>query len=420
MGMRPRGLARDARSMFTEVGVRTAPTEAKPYRLTEAGGLVLIIQPKGGRSWQFRYRFYDDTKARWGERVLSLGSYPAVSLKEARQAVIIAKAAMLKGEHETLRRRRKRVAQPRDIEGFLFGKIGRDWIEHAAREHQWGERTRYQVEIRWAKYVEPVLGHRDLRTLNAVDAQAAIAPLLASDNPSVLRRVTRIVRDIFDFAHERMLISVNPVASIKLEAGSKRAVVIHRASFNRPAEVAELMRALNGYGGQTVGAALRLLPHLFVRPGELQHARWSEIDLENARWTIPAERMKMGLEHLVPLSRQVVAQLRDLRASAEGDLVFPGLNGGDRPISDNSMRVALRSLGYGPDRFTPHGFRAMARTMLDEQLRMNPNWIEAQLAHKVRDPLGRAYNRSTYLHDRTDMMQAWSDYLDKLVAGSTE
>lgn len=194
----------------------------------------------------------------------------------------------------------------------------------------------------------------------------------------------------------------------------------HHAAITEPKAIAELLRAMDGYQGHFVTkCALRLAPLFFVRPGELRKAEWAEFDLDKAEWNIPAERMKMREPHLVPLSNQAVAILRELHAlTGEGRYVFPGARTNGRPMSDNAILAALRRMGFAKDEMSGHGFRAMARTILDEVLQVRPDFIEHQLAHAVRDPNGRAYNRTAHLAERRKMMQLWADYLDKLKAGA--
>jgi len=421
MATRIRTIATDTRGYFTDVGIRTAPPREKPYRLSEPSGLCLLIQPSGTRSWQYRHRFLHETTQLWTETIVSLGSYPNVGLREARAAVESAKTKVASGNMDDLRRRRRFKGEPAVGEGWLFRAIGEAWMQTAARETNWSDKTTYQVGLRWNKYVEPVLGSRDIRTVTLDDVHAMLAPVIASDNGTVLKRVARIVRDVFDYAAKRKLIELNPVMGVDLEAGGNKGEVEHHASLNRPAEVAVFLRAIASYRSESFRRGLLLLAHIFVRPGELQNARWEDVDFATARWTIPGDKMKKRRDHIVPLSRQALAHLRELRTLANGhEFVLPSLTKAGEPISDNTFRKALIAVGYGPGKFVPHGFRSMAMTMLDEQLRYSPNWINAQLAHKVNDPLGRAYNRSTYLHDRQEMMQVWSDYLDKLVAVQTE
>jgi len=190
----------------------------------------------------------------------------------------------------------------------------------------------------------------------------------------------------------------------------------HYPAVTDPKKIGGLLRAMDSYEGTLVTkCALRLAPLVFVRPGELRAAEWSEIDLERAEWTIPAARMKMGVAHLVPLSTQAVAILKEAQAlTGEGRFVFPSARTADRPMSDNAILSALRRMGIAKEEMTGHGFRAMARTVLDEVLHFRPDYIEHQLAHSVRDPNGRAYNRTAHLEERRQMMQAWADYLDNL------
>lgn len=239
-------------------------------------------------------------------------------------------------------------------------------------------------------------------------------------------RGLQVARQVWKYAESSSLTPVDITSSLKKALTPYRTK--HFAAITDPVELGTLMRSISAYrGGLIVKTALQLAPLLFQRPGELRAAAWSEMDLENALWTIPAARMKRkkdgkenGSDHSVPLSRQAIELLRPLKAlTGHGRLVFPGERDHDRPISDNSVRTALISLGYTPDLQTWHGFRATARTMLAERLNYEPYIIEAQLAHAVRDANGNAYNRTTYLQQRARMMQAWADYLDKLASGAT-
>lgn len=420
MATRIRTIATDNRGYFTDVGVRTAPPREKPYRLSEPSGLCLLIKPTGTRSWQYRHRFLHETTQLWTETIVSLGSYPNVGLREARAALESAKTKVASGNMDDLRRRRRFKGEPAVGEGWLLRTIGEEWLQTARRELAWSDETHRQISLRWAKYVEPPLGHRDIRSITAEQVEAIVAKIRESDSTTVLKRVVRVFRDVFVYATKRKLLTVNPISGIDLMEGHKPAKVKHHASFNRPDEVRLLLHTIDTYQGEFTRRGLTLLAHVFVRPSELKNARWSEIDFDTSTWEIPAERMKMRNEHIVPLSRQVVAQLQELRAMSTGsEFVIPG-SSKEGTMSHDTLRNALEKLGYGKEKFTPHGFRAMARTMLDEQLHMNCDWIEAQLAHKPKGSFGAAYNRSTYLQARRSMMQVWSDYLDKLVAGSTE
>ena len=401
---------------LTDMEVRAATPRERPYRISEAGGLSLLVQCTGRRSWQLRYRFLNRKTGGWSENVISLGSFPKVSLKEARVLCAKAREALDAGDRLSFRRRGEATSKRRANASTRFEVLANEWLAEAKQAVRWAPKTEEIVEARLAKYILPVIGALPIATLTQADFDNVYHPLVEADFQTALVRVRAIMREIFDRAVACGAIAANPIPKDERLPQSKVKPVTHYASLTSPAEVAPLMRGIRNYRGSVVvESALQLLPLVFVRPGELQGARWTEFDLDNAMWLIPAERMKMRKEHLVPLSRQAVAILTRLKEhTGDGKFVFTGANDRKTSMSENAIRSALASFGYLPDRLKPHGFRAMARTMLDEQLQKNPHWIEAQLAHASKNPLGAAYNRSTYLQDRRTMMQDWADYLDKL------
>lgn len=303
---------------LSDTTIRNTKPQAKQTKLYDAGGLFLLIAPNGGKWWRLKYRFGGK------EKLLSLGTYPQVSLKEARIKRDDAKKTLSNGSDPSSTRRKEKLE------------------------------TRL--------------------SLASTDLRGALEPV----------------------------------------------VVKHHAAITDPIKVGELLRAIDGYAGTLAAkCALSLAPLLFVRPGELRQAEWSEINLDKAEWNIPPERMKMREAHLVPLPTQAIKILRELQPlTGHGRYVFPSLRTGERPMSENTINAALRRLGFSNNEMTGHGFRAMARTILDEVLGFRPDFIEHQLAHAVKDPLGRAYNRTTHLAERQKMMQAWADYLDKVKNGA--
>jgi integrase len=404
---------------FVDLEIRALKPRQKCYRVSEAGGLSLLIQPGGSRSWQLRYRFMNRKTGKWSENIVSFGSFPEVSLKEARTLCAAAKEKIEAGELKGLRRYQKAETQRRLSETATFATLAGVWLAQAKELNRWSPKVEETIEMRLDRFILPVIGDLPIATVTVADTDQVLAAHREGEKWTAFERIHSIMREVFETAVEQQLIPANPLKKLKRAVATKGHQPKHHAALTDPREVAVLMRTIRRYeGGVVVGAALRLAPLVFLRPGELQNAEWSEIDLDTATWLIPARRMKMRLEHIVPLSTQAVAILRELR-EVTGDLkhVFPGSLNLKKPMSENAIRSALQSLGYGPDRMTPHGFRAMARTLLDEQKQVNPLWIEAQLAHTIKDPLGRAYNRATYLMQRRAMMQEWADYLDELVAG---
>ncbi|TKC92210.1 DUF4102 domain-containing protein [Trinickia terrae] len=403
---------------LTNTTIKNAKPAAKPVRLYDGGGLYLEIAPSGGKWWRFKYKYADK------EKRLSLGVYPAVSLKEARERRDKARSLVAAGvDPGEVRRAEKRVARLNAENSFEA--IAREW--YAKHEPGWSQGHAMRNLARLQADVFPWIGGRP------------IADLTPPEVLDVLRRVEK--RGALETAHRlRGIIgqvmrygvatgrAVRDIAA-DLRGALPPAQVQHFAAITDPSDVGELLRAIDGYAGTLpVSCALRLAPLLFQRPGEMRGAEWSEFNLDHAIWEIPAERMKRtkrgkvsGGAHIVPLPRQAVSILRELQpltGSGKVRFVFPSVRAKDRPMSDNTINAALRRLGYDRDMMTSHGFRAMARTILAEELAIPSEIIEAQLAHAIKDPLGRAYNRTTFLRERREMMQRWADYLDQLKAGA--
>jgi integrase len=381
----------------------TKPAE-RPQRLADERGLYLLLNPDGSRWWRLDYRFGGKRKT------LSLGVYPDVSLKVARERRDAARVNVANGIDPSAKRRAEKEAAVDSFEA-----VGREWF--AKVSPRWASSHADKVIRRLERDVFPWIGAR------------AIGELIAKDVLDALRRIE--ARDATETAHRAMQ-NCGQVFRYAVATGRARDDVTrdlrgaltpwkpqHYPSITDPTEVGALLRTIRGFtGSNVVAAALKLAPLVFTRPGELRQAEWSEIDLETAEWNIPAVRMKLRQPHLVPLSKQAVAILRDLhRVTGNGRYVFPGHRSSKRPLSDMAMNAALRRMGYDKGKMTSHGYRAMARTILDEVLGFRPDFIEHQLAHAVRDPNGRAYNRTAHLPERREMMQKWADYLDKLERG---
>lgn len=404
--------------MLTAKQVENAKPREKPYKLYDSDGLFLYVHPKGGRYWRFRYR-----NASGREQLLSLGVYPKVSLLRARQRRDDAQRKREDGIDPAQERRDARYARSGADE---FGVVAERWFE-AARTNSGGrlgatwsarheERTRRFLD----KYLLPALGTRRVGEIRAPDVLAALSALQSRGVTDTARRVLALASQILGFAVVHGLAEHNPLLKLPPTTLPSKPVQ-HRASITDPEQVGQLIRDMRAYGGYKVTrCALELLANVFTRPGEVRLAEWSEIDFDQALWEIPAKRMKQRQPHLVPLSRQSLALLREVQQYSFGSpLVFPGVRSLKKPLSDNTLNAALRQLGYTKDTMTAHGFRAMARTLLDERLGFRVDFIEHQLAHTVRDPLGRAYNRTSFLEERRAMMQRWSDYLDELAAGAS-
>jgi integrase len=297
-----------------------------------------------------------------------------------------------------------------------FEIIAREW--HAGRAPTLSGNTSKNILLRLQNNAFPYIGQKSVRELRAPDVLDVLRRIEARGLGETARRVHQLIAQVMRYAVATGRADADPTPALR--GALKPVMVRHHAAVIEPVELGAMLRAFEGYsGGVVVRTAVQLQVMLFVRPGELRRMEWAELDLDGAQWRIPGEKMKMREPHIVPLPQQAVALLKDLRPfSSRSRYVFPSPRSKDRPMSENAVNVALRALGFDRDTVTGHGFRATARTILDEHLRYRVEVIEMQLAHAVRDPLGRAYNRTKYLEERKDMMQAWADYLDKLKADS--
>lgn len=385
-------------------------------RLADFGGLYLEVSPAGSKRWFFKYRNAGK------EYRLALGSYPAVGLTAARRARDAAKLQKAEGT-DPIQAKKVEKLKAVNPAGDTFKVVALEWYEK--QEPQWSEAHAVRAKRQFERDLFPWLGERRLADIEPVELLATLRKVEERGAVETADRGMMLARQVWRYGVATGRVSRDITADLKGALQPYRGK--HFAAITEPGRLGELLRAIKGYkGGPIVRAALQLAPMLFQRPGELRGAAWAEIDLEAALWTIPAARMKRskdgkenGQPHLVPLPTQAVRILEILRPYTESTgLVFPGERQRDKPISENSVRTALIAMGYTADIQTWHGFRATARTLLAEVLEFDPLLIEAQLAHAVRDVNGRAYNRTTYLKQRQDMMQRWADYLDRLAAGA--
>ncbi len=395
---------------LTDSAIRTAKPQAKPYKLADGGGLFLLVTAKGGKWWRLKYR------AGGKEKLLSLGTYPEVGLKEARERREEARKLIAQGiDPSAQRQAAKAAAEATQAEqANTFEVIAREW--YGVNEAKWAPTYRNKILSRLERLIFPSLGARPLSEIGKQELREALARI-EERSVDTAHRVRDYCSQVYQYAIDTGRADLDPTPPSRALKPRKKE---HFPAITDPKEVAKLLRAIDAYQGTpAVESALKLAPLVFVRPGELRTAEWSEIDLEAALWSIPAEKMKMKQPHLVPLSSQAVAILRELQLlTGNGRHLFPSARGKGRPMSDNAILSALRRMEIPNDVMTGHGFRAMARTILDEVLGERPDHIEQQLAHSVRDPLGRAYNRTAHLAERRRMMQRWADYLDSLKAGA--
>lgn len=404
--------------MLTDAECRnaTCPAEKKFIRLYDAGGMYLQVGVNGTKRWFLKFRLGGK------EKQMALGSYPDVGLTAARKRRDEAKLTKSTGVDPIYARKVDKL-KALNPDGDTFQEVATEWYTKQAPG--WSDAHAVRMKRQLERDLYPWVGVRRMRDIGPAELLTVLRKVEERGALETADRALMLARQVWDYA------VVTQRAEVNITSGLKKALTPYRgthfAAITDPARLGELLRATRAYkGGTIVRAALRLAPMLMVRPGELRGARWSEIDLDGALWTIPAERMKREKEgkesgdpHLVPLPAQAVEILRALQSYTGGSqYVFPGERSRDRPMSENSVRTALITLGYTPDVQTWHGFRATARTMLAERLEVDPLIIEAQLAHAVKDANGRAYNRTTYLRQRTKMMQEWADYLGKLEAGA--
>lgn len=394
----------------------TCPPGKTRARLACSGGLYLEVSPAGSKRWFYKYR--KDGK----EGRMALGSYPDVGAKAARKARDAAKLQKSTGVDPV------QVRKVEKLKGLTpaantFKATALEW--YAMKLDSWSSHYAIRERRNLEKDLYPFLGTRDIAYVQPIELLAVVRRVEERGALDVAHRVLTTAGQVWRYAvatgRTPRDITADIRGALKPHHGK------HFAAITDPVKLGELIRVIRGYqGGPIVRAALQLAPMLFQRPGELRAAEWAEFDLDGAMWTIPAARMKRSVEgkrngdpHQVPLPTQAVEILRKLHPlTGHGKLLFHGERSHDRPISDNTLRAALLTLGYGPDAQSVHGFRATARTLLAEELNIDPLVIEAQLAHAVKDANGRAYNRTQYLKHRTAMMQQWADYLDKLAAGA--
>ena len=394
----------------------TCPPDKPRKRLADAGGLYLEVSPNGSRRWFWKYR--KDGK----EGRMALGSYPAVSLSAARKARDAARLTKANGA-DPVQARKVDKLKATNPAGDSFRVVALEWFDKQAPH--WSEAHAIRAKRQFERDLFPWLGERRLADIEPVELLATLRKVEQRGAIETADRGLMLARQVWRYGVATGRVPRDVTADLKGALSPYRGK--HFAAITDPEKLGELIRAIRAYrGGPIVRAALQLAPMLFQRPGELRAAEWAEIDLDAALWTIPAARMKRtkdgkenGDPHVVPLPRQAVEILRGLHGyTGHGRMVFPGERSHDRPISENSVRTALITLGYTPDVQTWHGFRATARTMLAERLECDPLVIEAQLAHSVKDANGRAYNRTQYIKQRADMMQRWADFLDTLGSGN--
>jgi integrase len=391
--------------MLTDTLIRAAKPREKAYKLADARGLYLLVNPNGSRWWRWKYYFEGR------EKLLSFGVYPDITLKDARDRCDETRRLVAKKIDPSALRKAEKFALAN-----TFAALALEWLEKRKMEKA---AAKTMVKYNWMleSFVLPQIGRRPIANIAAADLLSMLRRIEARGKYETCGRVKHLCGQIFLHAIPTGRALRDPTQDLRGALITPK--TRHHAAITDPARIGELMRAIDGYQGHVATQfALKLAPLLFVRPGELRGAEWSEINLELAEWRIPAGRTKMKkVEHVVPLSRQAIKLLTELQTwSGQSNYLFPSPRSNKRPISENSVTAALRRMGYSGDQMTWHGFRTLASTRLNEA-GFAPDVIELQLAHKDQNEVRDAYNRASRLTDRMEMMQSWADYLDRLRAG---
>lgn len=392
--------------MLTNIEIRSARPREKAYKLFDGGGLYIEVTPTGGKLWRLKFR-HDGRENR-----LALGAHPDTTLKLARERRDDARRLLAAGVDPSHRRQAEKLATSNTFEA-----VAREWL--ALQQKKLAPATFAKAVWTLETLVFPYIGSRPIARLGPSDVLKVLKRIEGRGIRETAHRTRQRCAQVFRYAVQTERAERDPTADLR---GALAPVVSeHFAAITEPARIGELLRAIDGYAGHIVTAyALKLAPLFFVRPGELRHAEWTEFVLDGHEplWRIPAEKMKMRQQHLVPLAAQALVLLRELRpVTGRGPYVFPSLRSGSRPMSENTVNAALRRLGYAIDEMTGHGFRSLASTCLNEQ-GYHPDLIELQLAHAERNQARAAYNKAQRLPERRKMMQAWADYLDGLRAGA--
>lgn len=391
---------------LTTLQIKASEPSLKPYKLFDQEGLFLLVMPAGGKYWRFDYRYGGKRKT------LALGAWPLTGLKEARERLASARNQLATGADPGLARKIARLTRI-GSETDTFETVAREWL--GARETEIAEVTHFETKRRLERDVFPWIGELPITNIGAPELLVIIKRVDQRGRRYTAKRVLSEMSRVFRYAVATGRVLRDPCPDLRDAIPSRKPT--HHAAVTQPKDVAALLRAIDAFEGSfTVQSALRMSAYVFVRPGELRKAKWADIDLEAKLWRIPAEVMKMREPHVVPLATQVVAILEELKpVSGHLEYVFKGGWDPLKPMSEAAVNAALRRLGYDTQtEMTGHGFRAMARTILEEQLDYDHSVIELQLAHKTPGALGATYNRARHMAKRASMMQEWADYLDKL------
>jgi integrase len=394
---------------LSESQIRAAKPADKAYKLYDERGLYLKVETSGSRLWRFKYRLGGK------ERLLALGAYPDVPLKRAREKRDEARRLLADGVDPSAHRQEAKAA-----EAVTFAGVAAEWLD--LHRKRFAPATFEKAAWTFNDLVNPFIGSRPIASITAPELLAVVRRLEKRGKHETAHRTKQRCGQVFRYAIATGRATRD--VSADLRGALAPVVTKNHAAIVEPRRIGGLLRAIDSYVGHPpTQAALKLAPLVFLRPGELRKAEWSEIDLEGAEWRIPASRMKMREQHIVPLAKQAIAIVRELHTvTGRGRYVFPSPRSADRPMSENAVTAALRRMGYSGEEMTWHGFRSLASTSLNEQ-GWHPDLIELQLAHAERNEVRSAYNRAQRLAERRRMMQQWADYLDTLrasIQGTTE
>jgi len=393
---------------LTNVAINAAKAQDKPYKLADAGGMYLLVDKTGAKYWRLKYRFFGK------EKMLALGVYPSISLAEARERREVAKKELLHGIDPSCARKMRKSDALKEATN-TFKSIAVEW--HTKQKVKWSKKNSERTLSLFENHIFSEIGSTPITQIQASALLKAIQKIEARGNHETAHRAMMNCGQVFRYAIATGRATSD--LSVVLKGALIPVQVKHHASITNTEDVKKLMRDIHDYVGlYLTKQALKLAPLLFVRPGELRNAEWDEIDFEKKEWRIPANKMKMNAVHIVPLSKQALDIFKELNAQrSKSQFVFPSVTSIKRPMSENTLNMALRRMGYDRNQMTSHGFRSMASTLLHEQ-----GWpheaIERQLAHSDRDKVSSAYNYAQHLPKRKEMMQSWANYLDALRLGA--
>ncbi len=391
--------------LLTNTKIKALKPKGKVFRVSDEKGMYIEVHPNGSKYWRLKYRFQGK------EKRLAFGVYPDVTLSQARVKREEAKALLAEGVDPGHQKKLEKLAGTTAARN-TFEVVTREWFDKFSPK--WSPRYAQKMISRLEKDVFPWLGNRSIGEIEPPELFDVVKRIEDRGANETAHRVLQNCGQIFRYAIVTSRASRDP--STDLKGALSPVITTHFSAITKPDELAKLLLDIRGYQGHFVTrVALNILPYVFTRPGELRRAEWTEIDLNEKQWIIPAAKIKTRIDHIVPLAEQVVALFEEIQPlTGHRQYVFPGARSPRRPMSENALLAALRNLGYTKEQMTPHGFRATARTLLDEELGFPPHLIEHQLAHAVKDANGRAYNRTAHLPQRKKMMQGWANYLDGL------